>query len=64
MKLDGSYYRYYRIIDVYNKTFNFIISARKSGKVIHFERVHDKDGTYTYKNIKIEDNKYEKIRKR
>lgn len=26
----------------------------RSGKVIHFERVLDKDGTYTYKNIKEE----------
>ena len=61
MKLDDLYYTT-KYIDDYNKTFNFIISARKSGKV-HFERVLDKDGTYTYKNIKMEDNKYEKIRK-
>ena len=53
MKKDNLYYTI-RNIDDYNKSFNFIISPRKTGKAIHFERVRDKDRNDTYKNIKEE----------
>ena len=42
MKKDNLYYTT-KIIDDYNKSFNFLTGARKSGKAKHFERVLNKD---------------------